>query len=260
MLSIQHPFELVLFGGNGDLSLRKLLPALFDLYAEAQLPTRWRVLALGRSALTAEEYASLVRHELLTQTSRQVAVERHFSTFCEHIDYQAVDGESLEDISALQRHLGDWGVRVFYLATRSDLYATLVRNLDKGGLISAQSRVVLEKPIGMDRASAEHIEDALAETFGEARIYRIDHYLGKETVQNLLVLRFANTLFENLWNQKYIDHIQITIAESIGVAGRADFYDRVGALRDMGQNHLLQLLCMTAMEPPHRLQADPVRD
>lgn len=260
MLSISQPFELLLFGGGGDLSLRKLLPALFDLFVDRQLPGRWRVLSISRSPLSQIDYHTQVRDSLLAKDERKALVEAHFPAFAAHVEYLALDAESQDDMQSLLARVESDVVRIFYFATRSDLYISLATNLAQAGLILAESRVVLEKPIGGDKHSAALIEEAMSECFGEDRIYRIDHYLGKETVQNLLVLRFANTIFESLWNQKYIDHIQITIAESMGVVGRADYYDQFGALRDMGQNHLLQLLCMTAMEPPYRLNADAVRD
>jgi len=254
------PFDLIIFGGGGDLSLRKLVPALFHLYCERQLPAGWRTVAVGRAQRSREEYLEMVRHRMADNGTASEMLERHFDQFAEHIDYQSLDVGEFADVKRMGGMLREDVVRIFYLALHSDLYRDLTAHLRDAGLTGPNTRVVLEKPIGMDRESAAEINHAIGDCFEEHQIYRIDHYLGKETVQNLLVLRFANTIFETQWNQKYIDHVQITIAESIGVEGRAGFYDGVGALRDMVQNHLLQLLCMVAMEPPSHLHPDALRD
>ena len=254
------PFDLVIFGGGGDLSLRKLLPALFYLYAELQLPANWKTIAVGRSERSREEFCEVMRHRLAAGGISGNTLDAHFEGFASHVEYLSLDVEAQADVKRLRDSLNNNSVWIFYFALHSDLYVGLAGYLRDAGLIGPQSRVVLEKPIGMDRESAAEINEAIGSCFEEHQIYRIDHYLGKETVQNLLVLRFANTIFETQWNQKYIDHVQITIAESIGVEGRAKFYEEVGALRDMVQNHLLQLLCMVAMEPPSQLHPDALRD
>lgn len=255
-----HEFDLVLFGGRGDLALRKLVPALFHLFVDAQLAANWRLVAIGRAALSEEAFREELHSRLLESRASKEPVDQQFEAFFAHIRYVSLDVSSRDDVAGLASLLRSDVVRIFYLALHANLFVDLTAHLRDAGLIVPQARIVLEKPIGMDKDSAGTINDAITTCFREDQIYRIDHYLGKETVQNLLALRFANTIFETQWNQKYIDHIQITIAESIGLAGRAGFYDGVGALRDMGQNHLLQLLCMTAMEPPYRLHPDAVRD
>ncbi|PAU80488.1 glucose-6-phosphate dehydrogenase [Halovibrio salipaludis] len=244
------PFTLVLFGAAGDLARRRLVPSLYALWCDGALPEHWQLLGVSRSALTSDEW----RAELADALEGEVADD-----FLARVGYVSADATDPQALGSLRERLE--GQRcIFYLATRADLYAGITRALEEAGLISGQSRMVLEKPIGLDYASAEAIETSVRGCFDERQIFRIDHYLGKETVQNLLVLRFANSIFESQWNHRYIDHIQITIAESGSVAGRGAFYDEVGALRDMVQNHLLQLLCMTAMEPPNTLDADAVRD
>ncbi|KAA8985442.1 glucose-6-phosphate dehydrogenase [Halospina sp. K52047b] len=244
------PFTLVLFGAAGDLARRRLVPSLYALWCDGALPEHWQLVGVSRSARTRDEW----RAELVDALEGHVADE-----FLAHVDYVSADATDPGVLGRLRGSL-DGQHCIFYLATRADLYAGITQALDEAGLVSGRSRIVLEKPIGLDYASAEAIESSVRECFSERQIFRIDHYLGKETVQNLLVLRFANSIFESQWNHRYIDHIQITIAESGSVAGRGAFYDEVGALRDMVQNHLLQLLCMTAMEPPNTLDADAVRD
>lgn len=244
------PFTLVLFGATGDLARRRLVPSLHALWRDGALPADWQLVGVSRSARTSDEW----RAELA-----EILEENPAEDFLAHLSYLAADATDAAALDQLRDSLGSQRC-IFYLATRADLYAGITRALGDAGLVSEQSRIVLEKPIGLDYASADAIEAGVRERFQERQIFRIDHYLGKETVQNLLVLRFANSLFENQWNHRFIDHIQITIAESGNVAGRGAFYDEVGALRDMVQNHLLQLLCITAMEPPYALDADAVRD
>ena len=244
------PFTLVLFGAAGDLARRRLVPSLYALWCDGALPEHWQLLGVSRSARTSDEW----RAELVDALEGEVADD-----FLARVGYVSADATDPQALGTLRERLEGQHC-IFYLATRADLYAGITRALDEAALVSGQSRIVLEKPIGLDYASAEAIETCVRECFSERQIFRIDHYLGKETVQNLLVLRFANSIFESQWNHRYIDHIQITIAESGSVAGRGAFYDEVGALRDMVQNHLLQLLCMTAMEPPNTLDADAVRD
>ena len=256
------PFDCVVFGGTGDLALRKLLPALYHRHVDQQLPADARIIAVSRSRLSTEAYLAKVDAE-----SRRHIPDGGFSPaawdeFLGRLRYVAIDAhgdDGWEDLGALLAGRDDH-VRVFYLATAPDLFGPICRSLERAGLVTPQSRVVLEKPIGQDLASARAINEQVGAVFAESQIFRIDHYLGKETVQNLLALRFANALFGPLWSNAWIDHVQITVAETIGVGARGGYYDRSGALRDMVQNHLLQLLCLVAMEPPLHLGADDVRD
>lgn len=253
-------FDLILFGARGDLARRKLLPSLFALYACGSLPSRWRLLGVSRTDMTTQSFQQVLYEQIAGMPSLAPSLDCFWQGFAGHLHYQALDATEPTAMKGLDSPGEAHWRRIFYLATRGDLFAVIAGNLQQAGLVDERARIVLEKPVGLDLDSARHISGVLLEVFREQQIYRIDHYLGKDTVQNLLVLRFANTLFENQWNHRYIDHIQITISENEGVTGRGSFYDSVGALRDMVQNHLLQLLCMTAMEPPHRMEAEAVRD
>ncbi len=248
-------FDFVMFGATGDLAARKLLPALMHRESEGVLPPRGRIICTGHQSLTTEAFAKAVLDAPHGLAPDVVA------RFRERLVYVAVDATSPASYEALADELRDPSfVRVFYLATAPRLFAPISTTLHALGLITPLSRVVLEKPIGHDLASSWAINDAVGAVFAENQIYRIDHYLGKETVQNLMVLRFANPLFERPWSSADIDHVQITCAETIGVEGRASYYDHSGALRDMVQNHLVQLLCLIAMEPPTKLDENSVRD
>jgi glucose-6-phosphate 1-dehydrogenase len=255
-------FDCVVFGATGDLTLRKLLPALYYRSLDGQMPPDSRVIGAARSDLGGDEgfrkrAAKALHDHVAAADLKPEAVER----FCACLHYVRIDAaKSDADWSALQHLLDPERVRVFYLATSPDLYGPVCRNLGQAGLVTAKSRVVLEKPIGHDLASAREVNDSVGAVFSEAQTFRIDHYLGKETVQNLLALRFANSIFERLWNTDVIDHVQITVAETVGLEGRAGYFDSAGVLRDMVQNHMLQLLCLIAMEPPVSLEADRVRD
>jgi glucose-6-phosphate 1-dehydrogenase len=257
---IEYPFDIVVFGGRGDLAKRKLIPALFHLDAENRLPPDGRIIAVSRAELGRDSYRQQMR-EACTDCGldRDAAA---WDKFARRLDYIAADGSDSADYGALKEALKgrDGVVRVFYLATAPDLFVPVAANLAGAGLITPVTRLVLEKPLGHDLDSAHEINAAIGRSLAEQQIYRIDHYLGKETVQNLMVLRFANGLFEPLWNRNHIDHVQITVAETVGVGGRWSYYDGAGALRDMVQNHMLQLLCLAAMEPPTALDADAVRD
>jgi len=254
-------FDCVVFGATGDLTLRKLLPALYYRFRDGQMPADSRVIAAARSNLTDDTYrerASKALREHVAREDLDAEMARHF---CRQLCYVRLDATDPDgDWQTLKDVLDPDRVRVFYLATSPDLYGRICRNLGEHDLVSEQSRVVLEKPIGHDLASAQEINDEVGAVFSEAQTFRIDHYLGKETVQNLLALRFANTIFERLWNADVIDHVQITVAETVGVEERGGYYDHSGALRDMVQNHMLQLLCLVAMDPPVSLDADRVRD
>ena len=253
---------MVLFGGTGDLAMRKILPALFEAHREGTLHPDGRILALGRAAGSRAEYLQQVERQARPHL-RVDAADPAWQGFVQRIDFLQLDASRAEDFPPL----GDWlgnaprqRVVVCYLATAPRLFAPICAHLAACGLNHGNVRVVLEKPLGHDWASSEAINAEVARHFQEQQIYRIDHYLGKESVQNLMAIRFGNVLFEPLWRREWIDHVQITIAEDLGVEGRGEFYDKTGALRDMLQNHLLQLLCMVAMEPPASLDADPIRD
>ncbi|KQO63305.1 MULTISPECIES: glucose-6-phosphate dehydrogenase [unclassified Methylobacterium] len=255
-------FDCVVFGATGDLTTRKLLPALFYRFMDGQIPETSRIIGASRSEMTTEAFRERARDAIKRFVPAGDIGEDKLAAFLDHLDYVAVDGagdEGWEDLAAKLAERPDQ-VRPYYLATSPDLYGSICQNLAKHGLIGEKSRVVLEKPIGKDLKSARAINDAVGTVFPEEQIFRIDHYLGKETVQNLLALRFANTIFERLWTADVIDHVQITVGETVGVEGRAGYYDTSGALRDMVQNHMLQLLCLMAMESPLSLDANSVRD
>ncbi len=253
-------FDLVIFGGTGDLSKRKLLPALYHRFLDGQIPADSRIVGVSRSGMDAAGFRALARAACEESTGADFDARR-WAEFERLLGYVAMNAtDPAADWDRLRRTLSG-GNRpvIFYLAVAPSLYVPICEALGRAGLAEGDARVVLEKPIGSDLASARAINAGVGAVFGEARTYRIDHYLGKETVQNLLVLRFGNTLFEPLWNRTAIDHIQITVAEQVGVADRADYYDTAGAVRDMVQNHLLQLLCLIAMEPPNSIAADEIR-
>jgi glucose-6-phosphate 1-dehydrogenase len=261
---------IVIFGGGGDLAHRKLLPALYNLQVDGLLPNDIVIVGVGRKETSDDAYRQFAR-DGITQFSRRPIEAGAWQTFEARL-YSAtatIDGESSMgplgarlDIIEHERNLK--AERVYYLALPSSLFVPTVKQLQKARFVSrsngASTRIVVEKPIGTDLKSACAINDAIAEVFDEPQIYRIDHYLGKETVQNILVMRFANSIFEPLFNQHYVDHVQITVAEEEGVGTRAGYYEQAGALRDMVQNHMLQLLSLVAMEPPHSLDGDVIRD
>ncbi len=256
------PFDLIIFGGTGDLALRKLLPALYHRDRDGQLPADSRVIALGRSRMSEEAYLDRVEEALRQNLKAGEFEEEGWRTFRSRLTYtgaDALDHDSWGSLRDLLRSRRE-GIRVLYLATAPALFGPIALGIRASGLITEGSRIVLEKPVGHDYASAREINDSVGECFPEDRIFRIDHYLGKETVQNLLALRFANSLFEPLWRRGEVDHVQITVAEQLGVEGRIEFYDQIGALRDMVQNHIMQLLCLVAMESPSNLDHDSVRD
>lgn len=255
-------FDCVVFGATGDLTARKLLPALFYRFRDGQIPQTSRIIGASRSELSTDAFREHARDALKRFVPASDLAEDALHAFLDHVDYVAVDGAGESGWADLVAKLDERPdqVRPYYLATSPDLYGSICRNLASHGLVGEKSRVVLEKPIGKDLKSARAINDAVGEVFPESQIFRIDHYLGKETVQNLLSLRFANTIFERLWTSDVIDHVQITVAETVGVEGRAGYYDTSGAMRDMLQNHILQLLCLTAMESPLNLEANSVRD
>jgi len=267
-LSPLAPCDFLVFGGTGDLAMRKLLPALYLRDRDGQLAEHTRIFSVSRAGLDDAGYRDKVESELQRHVGDAVDdIRERFLRRLHHIPADVTtDNDWATLVAALDRPTqhdepdGPAPIRVFYLACAPRLFGPISERAAEHGLVDAASRVVLEKPIGTDLASAKEINDQVGAVFTEDQIFRIDHYLGKETVQNLLVLRFANALLEPLWNAGHIDHVQITVAESIGVGGRADYYDGSGALRDMVQNHLLQLLCLVAMEPPATLDREAVRD
>lgn len=260
-------FDLLLFGGGGDLAMRKLLPALYNRDRANAFPASARIVCIGRqeldrAAFLAEVERNAKPHVAQGSNDGKGADPAVWERFCERLSYLAMDAADPAAYQGLVAALRkDAGVaRVFYLATPPALFAGICHNLAECGLANADSRVVLEKPLGRDLASARAINAEVGRVFSESQIFRIDHYLGKETVQNLLALRFGNILFEPLWRREWISDVQITIAEELGVGNRMDYYETAGALRDMLQNHLLQLLCIVAMEPPIAATPDAVRD
>jgi glucose-6-phosphate 1-dehydrogenase len=257
-----EPFDLVVFGGTGDLAMRKLLPGLYQRDRDQQITDGSRIIAVARSAIGRDEFLARVEPALRHFVPESDLNPECLQRFRARLDYVHVDAMGEEGWPDLRERLAGAPerVRVFYLSTAADLFGPVCQKLAAADLVTVRSRVVLEKPIGRDLKSAQAINEAVGEVFDESQIFRIDHYLGKETVQNLMALRFANSLFEPLWNQSAIDHVQITVSETVGLETRAAYYDKSGALRDMVQNHILQLLCLVAMEPPSALNAQAVRD
>jgi glucose-6-phosphate 1-dehydrogenase len=255
-------FDLVIFGGTGDLAMRKLLPALYHRDLDGQLTPESRIIAASRGELAREDYLERVEDALRRNLAEDEFDATFWATFAARIHYVQADASAHEEWSSLAQLLNgvEERVRVAYLATAPSLFGAIAQGLKHNGLVTESSRIVLEKPLGRDLDSAREINNEIAACFAESQVYRIDHYLGKETVQNLLALRFGNSLFEPLWRRSTIDNVQITVAEDLGVGGRVEFYDRVGALRDMVQNHLMQLVCLFAMEPPSSLDHNAVRD
>ncbi|MEL7311110.1 MAG: glucose-6-phosphate dehydrogenase [Pseudomonadota bacterium] len=255
-------FDLVIFGGTGDLAQRKLLPALFHRDRDGQFTDDSRIIAISRGDLDSGGFVALVRSALETYLKSDELDEAVWARFSKRLHYVTLDITTPDGWLALSELLSPNAdrCRVFYLALIPSLFGETAKQLAEYGLVNDASRIVLEKPVGSDRATAQEINDAVGEYFNERQIYRIDHYLGKETVQNLSALRFANALLEPLWNRTHIDHVQITVSEHIGTGNRAQFYDRTGALRDMVQNHMLQLLCLVAMEPPLSMHHDELRN
>ncbi|MFJ3482383.1 glucose-6-phosphate dehydrogenase [Pseudomonas sp. NPDC090202] len=260
MLSITvEPCTFALFGALGDLAVRKLFPALYQLDRAGLLHAETRILALAREAGTPEEHLAYIDKNLRRFVPESQLEAEHVERFQARLSYLHVDFLKGEDYAGLAEVVGDAKTVIAYFATPASVYGAICENLALVGL-AERIRVVLEKPIGHDLASSRRVNDAVAKFFPESRVYRIDHYLGKDTVQNLIALRFANSLFETQWNQNYISHVEITVAEKVGIEGRWGYFDQAGQLRDMVQNHLLQLLCLIAMDPPSDLSADSIRD
>lgn len=251
---------LILFGGGGDLAMRMLLPSLYFLDHDGLLPQGLKIIGAARSQETAEDYIAKVRQAVQPRAEADDAWdEASWARLAARLDYLAVDATDAESLRALKARSGE-GDTVSFLAVSPSLYGRIVTAMKAAGLAEKNDRIVLEKPVGRDLESFLEIDDAVAHAFEERQVFRIDHYLGKETVQNLIALRFGNAIFEPLWNNLTIDHVQITVGETVGVGDRWPYYDEYGALRDMVQNHMLQLLCLVAMEPPSDLDPDSVRN
>jgi glucose-6-phosphate 1-dehydrogenase len=264
-----EPTSVVIFGAGGDLTRRKLVPALYNLYMEKWLPECFTVIGLDRRPMTSQEWRQALRQGVDAFSRRGKADEAAWNAFAPALEYQQADFSDRASYAALAARLDakdkECGVkanRIFYLAVPPTLFETVAGQLGKARLARDRKRVriVIEKPFGTDLESARALNKSLMAVFEESQIYRIDHYLGKETVQNILALRFANSLFEPIWNRRYIDHVQITVAEEVGVEHRGGYYEGAGALRDMVQNHLTQVMCLVAMEPPVSYQAEEIRN
>ena len=262
-----QPTTIVIFGATGDLTRRKLIPGLFSLFCKGLLPTQFAVVGFSRT-----EWSDDVFREQMLEGMKELAPamlnEEKWPDFASHLYYLPGNATETADYQSLQSFLaereGEAANRLYYLSTAPRFFEPIVTHLGEAGMTTEESgtwrRVVIEKPFGHDLASAQALNEIVHAVLDEGQIYRIDHYLAKETVQNLLVFRFANTMFEPIWNRNYIDHVQITVAEAVDVGHRADYYDQSGVLRDMFQNHLMQLLALVAMEPPAAFDADAIRD
>ncbi len=253
-------FDLVIFGGTGDLARRKILPGLYRRFLAGQIPAGSRIIGAARSDLDSDGYREIARKSITEFVHERPLDNAKINDFISILSYFRIDAMEADGWDNLAASIRKDVVQVFYFSTLPRLFGELAKRLHKHKIAGENARIVVEKPFGHDLASARNLNAVLAEFFDESQIYRIDHYLGKETVQNLMAVRFANILFEPLWNAQYVDHIQITVAETVGVGGRGAYYDKSGAMRDMVQNHLMQLLCLIAMEPPAHFDPDAVRD
>lgn len=258
-----------IFGGTGDLTSRKLIPALYNLYLDGWMPQRFAIVGLGRTQYDHDQFRDQLAEGVNKYSRRGKADTEEWKAFAQHIEYHSSEISSPEayavQADTLKRYRSEWKedpIVIYYLAVAPRFFTTIAQNLARHGLARElkKSRIVVEKPFGHDLESARALNELLCSIFAENQIYRIDHYLGKETVQNLLAFRFANSVLEPIWNRNYIDHVQISVTEQLGVEDRGGYYDEAGALRDMMQNHLLQLLCLVAMEPPVSFQADEIRN
>ncbi len=271
MIANHHPSTVVfiIFGGAGDLAMRKLIPALHNLFLDGNLPTQFKIIAIDRGDFTDEKFSKHLLDGVNHFSRRGPVKEEEWKTFAEHIRFYKGDFTDLktyfslaEELKSFNQELKVPADHIFYLATPPSFFGKISSLLGQIGLSSDRehARIVIEKPIGYDLASASSLNQVLSKDFTESQIFRIDHYLGKETVQNILAFRFANPMFEPIWNRRYIDHVTITVAEEVGVENRGSYYEHAGALRDMVQNHLMQLLCSIAMEPPISFLADELRN
>ena len=253
-------FDLVIFGGTGDLARRKILPGLFRRFLSGQMPEGSRIIGAARSEIDAAGYRAMIADAIAEFGGEEAKDKKGLAAFLDALDYVAIDAKGSGGWAELAKKVRSDVVQAFYFSVAPALFGDLAERLHRNKIATTKSRIVVEKPFGRDLDSARALNAVLSAHFREDQIYRIDHYLGKETVQNLMAVRFGNVLFEPLWNNHYVDHIQITVAETVSVAGRGSYYDQSGAMRDMVQNHLMQLLCLIAMEPPSRFGADEVRD
>jgi glucose-6-phosphate 1-dehydrogenase len=271
MPSADEPFALVIFGASGDLTNRKLMPALWSLYAARTLPEPFAIVCTARTEMSDEAFRTKMREGVKEFARLKVPSDHVWDRFAASLFYVAGDPTGPDLYAHLARRLaeieqrrgGGARNRLFYCSTPPSLYDDIIENLGAAGLARPENgwtRIIVEKPFGRDRRSAEALNRQITGVFREEQVYRIDHYLGKETVQNVLALRFANGIFEPLWNRNHVAEVQLTVAEAVGVEGRGGYYEESGALRDMIQNHLLQLLCLVAMEPPVTFEAGAVRD
>jgi glucose-6-phosphate 1-dehydrogenase len=264
-----HPASMVLFGATGDLSQRKLMPAIYNLAHDGALPQRFNLLGVAAGDMSVEGFRHLIAESVRTY-SRRMPDEHVLRHLLERVSYVSGDFRDTHTYEVIEEVLQGWEEeageplnRLFYLATAPIFFSLIAKALGEHGLNEhpgAEVRVVVEKPFGTSMEEARRLNREITSVFSEAQVFRIDHYLGKETVQNLLALRFANQIFEPVWNRTYVDHVQITATEDVGVGGRAAYYDATGALRDLVQNHMLQLLALVAMEPPVKVHADDVRN
>jgi len=254
--------DFILFGGHGDLAFRKLLPALYHLCKDEYISSESRIITVSRKNISKEEHINLVKDKLNLFLENEDFDEEFFEKFKKQLYIVVIDFSNNSSYKNLQDILNEQTNRdrINYLSTSPDFFGAICKSLDDWDLIHNQTRVVLEKPLGRDLKSSQEINKEVLKYFQEDQVYRIDHYLGKDTVQNIMALRFSNRIFMPLWNSNHIDHVQITVAETVGVEGRWGYYNEYGALRDMVQNHLMQLLCLIAMEPPCSLDANSVRD
>jgi glucose-6-phosphate 1-dehydrogenase len=263
-----EPLILVIFGASGDLTARKLVPAIYHLKQRRRLPPELTIVGVARRDWSHDYFRDQMR-EGVEKFSDGIGAEALWDDFAKGLYYCAADMDDIEGyrkldalLTEIDKERGTRGNRVFYLAVAPKFFPEAISKLGEAGMIkdASKARLVIEKPFGRDLSSCQELNQAVQKSCDESQVYRIDHYLGKETVQNLLVLRFANAIFEPLWNRQFIDHIQITVAETVGVEDRAGYYESAGALRDMLQNHLMQLFCLTAMEPPNAMDADSLRN
>ena len=253
-------FDLVIFGATGDLANRKILPGLYRRVLAGQIPEGSQIIGAARSEMDAKEFREQVRGAINEHVSPSKIDPEAVEQFLAMLDYVAIDAKGDGGWDDLKAKVRPDAINAFYFSVAPALFGDLAERLHMRGIAGPDARIVVEKPFGRDLASARALNATLAAHFDETQIYRIDHYLGKETVQNLMAVRFANILFEPLWNAQFVDHVQITVAETVGVGGRGSYYDKSGAMRDMVQNHMMQLLCVIAMEPPYHFDPDAVRD
>jgi glucose-6-phosphate 1-dehydrogenase len=252
--------DLIIFGASGDLSARKLFPALFQLERLNLLQDDLRIAAVARAQQSLEDFLPVLKGKMSSYMGNDAPSEEEWASFTKRFSYVAVNFSEPEQYGELRDWLDDERVSLFYFATPPSLFAPICEHLSTTNCLAGDCRIVVEKPIGENLESSVKVNETLAKYFDEKAIYRIDHYLGKETVQNLLVLRFANSFINSQWDNTCIDHVQITVGEMVGIEGRWSYYDKVGQLRDMVQNHLMQLMCLVAMEPPNSLEAESIRD